>query len=66
MMIKSAIRCPDDMVLVFDEDEEQIPQYQGQYQEVKGLILENALPGAVFGHWLDFKTDIVTVSREEW
>ena len=65
-MIKSAIRCPNDMVLVFDEDEEQIPQYQGRYQEVKGLILGNALPGAVFGNWLDFKADIITVSREEW
>jgi hypothetical protein len=65
-MIKSAIRCPDDMVLVFDEDEEQIPQYQGRYQEVKGLILKDAPPEAIFGHWLDFEIDIITVSREEW
>ena len=65
-MIKSAIRCPDDMVLVFDEDEEQIPRYQGRYQEVKSLILEDAPPEAVFGHWLDFEIDIITVSREEW
>jgi len=65
-MIKSAIRCPDDMVLVFDEDEEQIPRYQGRYQEVKRLVLEDAPPEAVFGHWLGFETDIITVSREEW
>jgi hypothetical protein len=65
-MIKSAIRCPNDMVLVFDEDEEQIPQYQGRYQEVKRPILKDAPPEAVFGHWLDFEIDIITVSREEW
>ncbi len=65
-MIKSVIRCPNDMVIVFDEDEEQIPQYQGRYGEVKRRILEDAPPGAVFGHWFDFETDIRTVPREEW
>ena len=65
-MIKSVIRCPNDMVIVFDEDEEQIPQYQGRYREVKRRILEDAPPGAVFGRWFDFETDIRTVPREEW
>ncbi len=65
-MIKSVIRCPNDMVIVFDEDEEQIPQYQGRYGEVKRRILEDAPPGAVFGRWFDFETDIRTVPREEW
>ena len=35
-MIKSIIRCPNDMVMVFDEEGEQIPEYQGQYEEIKG------------------------------
>jgi len=65
-MIKSVIRCPNDMVMVFDENEEQIPEYQGQYQEVKERILKDAPPEAVFGHWFDYETDIRTVSREEW
>ncbi len=65
-MIRSAIKCPDDMVLVFDEDDEQIPRYQGRYGEVKRAILEDAPQEAVFGHWLDFEADIITVSREEW
>jgi len=65
-MIKSAIRCLNDMVLVFDEDDEQIPKYQGRYREVKRLILGDAPPEAVFGHWLGFGADIKTVSREEW
>lgn len=54
------------MVLVFDEDEEQIPQYQGKYYEVKKCILENAPPETVFGQWLDFEADITTIPREEW
>jgi len=65
-MIKSVIRCPNDMVIVFDEDDEQIPQYQGRYEELKERILKDAPPEAVFGHWFDYETDIRTVSREEW
>ena len=65
-MIKSVIRCPNDMVVVFDENDEQIPEYQGRYEEVKEHILQDAPPQAVFGHWLDYEGDIKTVSREEW
>jgi hypothetical protein len=65
-MIKSVIRCPNDMVVVFDENDEQIPEYQGRYEEVKERILQDAPPEAVFGHWLDYESDIKTVPREEW
>jgi hypothetical protein len=65
-MIKSVIRCPNGMVLVFDDDDEQVPEYQGEYQEVKGRLLRDAPAGALFGHWFDLETDIRTVSREEW
>jgi len=65
-MIKSVVRCPNDLVIVFDEDDEQIPQYQGRYEEVKERILKDAPPEAVFGHWFDYETDIRTVSREKW
>jgi len=65
-MIKSVIRCPNNMVIVFDEEEEQIPEYGGQYEEVKERILKDAPPQAVFGHWFNCETDIKTVSREEW
>lgn len=54
------------MVMVFDEDEEQIPEYQGQYEEVKERILKDAPPEAIFGQWIDYETDIRTVPREEW
>lgn len=65
-MIKSVIKAPNNMVMVFDEDGEQIPQYQGQYEEVKELILKDAPPETLFGRWLDYETDILAVSRETW
>ena len=65
-MIKSVIRCPNNMVIVFDKEGEQIPEYQGQYEEVKERILKDAPPEAVFGYWFNYETDIRTVSREEW
>ncbi len=65
-MIKSVIRCPNDMVLVFDDDEEQIPKYQGWYQQVRGLILRDAPPEAIFGCWFNYESDIATLPREEW
>jgi len=66
MMIKSVIKCPNNMVMVFDEEEEQIPGYQGRYEEVKESILKDAPPEAIFGHWIDYEADIRTVPREEW
>ena len=65
-MIKSVIRCPNDMVLVFDDDEEQVPEYQGWYQQVREAILKDALPGTIFGYWLNYESDIATLPREEW
>jgi hypothetical protein len=54
------------MVLVFDEDDEQVPEYQGEYRQVKKRLLRDAPPETLFGHWFDCKTDVKTVSREEW
>jgi len=34
-MIKTAIICPNDIVMVFDETGEQVFEYQHQYDEVK-------------------------------
>ena len=65
-MIRSVIKTPTGMVMVFDKDGEQIPEYQGLYEEVKEHILKDAPPEAVFGHWIDYETDIRTVSRDEW
>jgi len=65
-VIKSVVRCPNNMVVVFDEDDEQVPEYQGKYHEVRGRILSDAPPDTLFGLWFDYETDVRTVSREEW
>ena len=65
-MIKSVIRCPNNMVVVFDEDDEQVPEYQGKYEEVRERVLRDAPPDTLFGLWFDYETDIRTVLREEW
>ena len=52
-MIKTVTKSADGMVMVFDRMGEQIPQYQGQYQEVKALILRDAPPEARSGCFPD-------------
>ena len=62
-MIKTVIRCPDDLVMVFDEEGEQIPEYQGQYQKVKESILQAASLNVVFAHLSDFEPELRKVLR---
>ncbi len=65
-MIKSVIKCPDGMVMVFDNRGELIPEYQGQYEEVKGKLLRDAPPSAVFGYFPDLEKELEIVPRDEW
>ena len=65
-MIKTAIRFQNNMVVVFDGRGEQIPGYQGQYEEVKEGILKDALKDAVFGYWPDYEAGFEVVSIGEW
>ncbi len=65
-MIRTVIRSQNNMVLVFDEQGEQIPEYQGQYEEVKEKILKDAPLNAVFGYFPDYETELEIVPREEW
>jgi hypothetical protein len=65
-MIKTVIRCANDMVMVFDKQGEQLPEYQGQYQKVKGKICRDAPPGTIFGYFSDRGTELELVPREEW
>ena len=48
-MIKAVIRFKNNMVMVFDKRGRQIPEYQGQYAEVKEHILKDAPLNAVTG-----------------
>jgi len=63
-MIKSVIKSQKGMVLVFNEKGEQIPEYQGQYEEVRERVLRDAPPDAVFRH--DEARPLKDVGREEW
>jgi len=65
IMIKSVIRLQN-MVMVFDTDGEQILEYQGRYEDVKGSILRDASPDAVFTRWFNYDTEPEAVSRGEW
>lgn len=65
-MIKTVIRVKNDMVMVFDEDGEQIPEYQGYYNDVKEKILADAPPGSVFNHWFGRSSEPERVTGETW
>lgn len=65
-MIKTAIRFKNDMVIVLDEAGEQIPDYQGQYDEVKEKILRDAPAGAVFAHGITNAGQLIEAQREKW
>lgn len=64
-MIKTVIRFQN-MVMVFDNEGEQVPKYQGQYKDVKGSILRDAPPDTVFTRWFNYNSEPETISREEW
>lgn len=65
-MIKTVIKSTDGMVMVFDKMGEQIPRYQGQYHEVKALILKDAPPEARFGCFPNGGQELRIVPKEEW
>jgi hypothetical protein len=65
-VIKTIIRIKNNMVMVFDEEGEQMPEYQGYYDEVKERILAAAPGGSVFNHWFGESIDPEVVSGEAW
>lgn len=64
-MIKTVIRFENDMVAVFDERGEQMPDYQGHYFTAKDKILKDAPEDTLFQH-SSWGPKFVAVSREEW
>lgn len=65
-MIKTIVRCPNDIVMVFNERGEQIPEYQGQYGEVKEGIFRDTSLDTVFGYLSDYEPELREVTKEEW
>jgi hypothetical protein len=65
-MIKTVIRIKNDMVMVFDENGEQLPAYQGHYSDVREKILADAPPGSVFNHWFGRSLEPEKVAGDTW
>ena len=65
MVIKTVIRLSNDMVMVFDAEGEQVPGYQGQYDDVRETILRDAR-GAEFNHWFGLTLEPETVPGKNW
>ena len=65
-MIKTVIRCPNQVVMVFDKKGEQIPEYQGYYAEVREYILRDAPRNAVFTYLSDAEPELRKIPKEEW
>ena len=66
MAIATVIRLENEMVMVFDKKGEQLTACQGVYQDVRGMLLQNAPSGAVFSYWYEGMTEPFDVSREAW
>lgn len=64
-MIDEVIRFSNDIVLVFDEHGEQVPEFQGYYEKVKVKILAHAPRGTVF-LYMDWPKIFTKVSRGKW
>lgn len=65
-MINIAIRLSNDLVMVFNENDEQLREYQGNYIDVKQRIIADASPGTRFAHWSDDAEEPQTVPLEYW
>ena len=65
-MIKTVIRIKNNMVLVFDENGDEMPYYQGHYDEVKEKIMADAPKGSIFNHWFGNSLIPSVVDSEEW
>ena len=52
--------------MVFDEEGEQIPEYQGQWLQVKESILRDAPAEAIFAHGFNDFGQLLAVPKEEW
>ena len=65
-MIKTVIRIKNDMVMVFDENGEELPEYQGYYNNVKDRILADARADSIFNHWFGHSRKPDGVALKAW
>ena len=64
--VSSVIKTTGNMVMVFDSSGEQIPEYQGDYTDVKDSVRRDAPPNTVFAHWNYHTIQPDIVSRKNW
>lgn len=64
-MIQTVVKFDNGMVVVFDEGGEQMPAFQGRYEEVRVRILAHAPASAKFFHsdWPVFRNPL---PRKDW
>ena len=65
-MIRTVIRIGNNMVIVFDDKGEQMPEYQGWYEDVRDIILSDAQDGTAFNHWFGLSLQPEVVAEENW
>jgi hypothetical protein len=65
-MIKTVIRMSNDMVMVFDSSGEQLPNYQGHYDNVREAILRDAPAETVYNHWFGHALKPTTLPAYGW
>ncbi|MBA7682127.1 hypothetical protein ES703_90473 [subsurface metagenome] len=65
-MVKNVIRAANNMVIAFDEQGNQMPEYQGRYEDVKRKIMTDIGTEAAFIHWFNISSKPDIVSRINW
>jgi hypothetical protein len=65
-MIKTIIKLQNNMVMVFDESGEELPEYQGYYHAVKDKIIADAAEESVFNHWFGLAPKARRVQMRCW
>lgn len=64
--INTVMKSQNNMVMVFDAEGEQMPEYQGRYLDVKDRVLKDAPPEASFFNWHGCSEEPVIAAREDW
>ena len=65
-MVKNVIRAANNMVIAFDEQGNQMTEYQGPYEEVKEKIIADLGAEAAYIHWFGISSKPDIVSRINW
>ena len=66
IMLKTVIRLRNNAVMVFNAEGEQLPEYQGKYEEVREIIVRDAPAGTVFNHWFGYALKPQATAVKDW